>query len=697
MENMKVTVIRTDKDKTQHLTVKTVEALLQRIQTDTKAGDVKRLRQFIAENGAADGYPMADRIADIYPSVEIQKTENGSLAVTACNGVVWLHVADLLRPDDIDMVKEACRILPTTLAAFTGSDGHSVELLVSVAQKDGTQPQTETEADHFCRVAYDVAFRAYSGLLPKAIERMVGGALSHFSMTLDPTPYYNPQPTPLLVDGISHLTAANAHPDEDDRQTEMDMSLYALYEQTYQRAAEEAYDATADIIEQQRPEAYLTELVRRMGKGGVPQEETYLHLSNHHRYRRDFDEATLRAIVDAVFAELKPVRLAAEKSVSVETARMIRHLKSRYVFRYNTVMGYTEYRPNHTWVEQWQPCDDQVINSMTIAARLAGLDVWDKDVRRYVQSSMIPQCDPIDDFLWRVHDKWDGQTDHIALLARCVQCDVPQWETWFRKWFLAMVAQWMLPHQQYGNSLVPLLISPQGDGKTSFCRMLLPPELSWGFLENLDVSEKRQTLQAMHNFLLINLDEFNKISPKLQEGFLKNVIQLPNVKIKRPYGRHVEEFRRYASFIATTNEASVLTDATGSRRFICIKLTAPINTDYKPNYEGLYGQAYTLITQKTTDWWLTADEVTAVMAHNREYQVLPPAIQYFNEYFDIVDDETQGEWLSATAIYDRLRHIAGSGLKAGGVSAFGKHLTNIPGLQLRHHRTGSQYLVRMKQ
>ena len=47
----------------------------------------------------------------------------------------------------------------------------------------------------------------------------------------------------------------------------------------------------------------------------------------------------------------------------------------------------------------------------------------------------------------------------------------------------------------------------------------------------------------MHNFLLINLDEFNQISPKLQEGFLKNVIQQPCVKIKRPYGKLVEKFR----------------------------------------------------------------------------------------------------------------------------------------------------------
>ena len=73
------------------------------------------------------------------------------------------------------------------------------------------------------------------------------------------------------------------------------------------------------------------------------------------------------------------------------------------------------------------------------------------------------------------------------------------------------------------------------------------------------------TLQAMSQFLLINLDEFNQIPATIQEGFLKNIIQLASVKIKRPYGRHVEDFPRLASFIATTNEHSVLADPSGNR------------------------------------------------------------------------------------------------------------------------------------
>ena len=69
----------------------------------------------------------------------------------------------------------------------------------------------------------------------------------------------------------------------------------------------------------------------------------------------------------------------------------------------------------------------------------------------------------------------------------------------------------------------------------------------------------------MHNFLLINLDEFNQISPRVQDGFLKNMVQLTRVKVKCPYGKLVEDFPRLASVVATTNETIVLADPTGSR------------------------------------------------------------------------------------------------------------------------------------
>jgi len=688
---MKLSIVRTDKKHVQHLSLKTAEWLMTRIQTDTKAEDIGKLRAHIARYGDTGIYEENNPIARILPSVELLKQENGNLEIAAFNRLVRLHVGDLMRQEDIEAVKEATKILPTTFAAFTGADGRSVEILVSVAPKEEVSLKSEAEIDTFCRAAYDVAFGAYSGLLPKPIERQAATARSSFRMTLDAKPVFNPKPTPLIVS--ASIAQSQDHPTETAEQRSVDLKLYADYELLYKRAAEEANEATTDIAENDRYKAYVTELAHRLCNKGLPEEEAFLHIRNHHVYKQIYDEETFRAIVSAAYMEEKPSPKKTGEMVSRETRMLIRFLTTRYVFRYNTVMGYTEYRPNNTWSEDWQPCDENAINGITIQARLDNLDVRDKDVRRYVHSDMIRKINPVTEYLLDAADKWDGKTDHIAMLARCVPCDIPQWERWFKKWFLYMVAQWVVPQQEYGNSIVPLLISPQGDGKTSFCRNILPKALRWGFLETLDVEERRTTLQAMHNFLIINLDEFNSIKPKVQEGFLKNVIQLPSVKLKRPYGKHVEEFKRYASFIATTNESNVLSDPTGSRRFICVRLTAPIDTNYKPNYEALYGQAYRMVMRGDVEWWFNAEEVKEIMKHNEQFRIVPPAVQYFNEYFEPAADESEGCWMSATAIYETLRKATGSGLQVNGVASFGRHLNNIPGLQQRRMYSNKQYLV----
>lgn len=377
-----------------------------------------------------------------------------------------------------------------------------------------------------------------------------------------------------------------------------------------------------------------------------------------------------------------------------ETMRIIKLLNSRYLFRFNTVLSYTEFRSKRSESQTWKPVDDRTINSMTIEARLSGLDAWDKDIRRYVQSNMVKTFNPILDFLARAEKTWDGKTDHIGRLARTVPCAVPQWETWFRKWLLYMVAQWLGKTREYGNSVAPLLISAQGNNKSTFCRRLLPDCLQWGYNDNLLISEKKATLLYMSQFLLINLDEFNQIPAKIQEGFLKNVIQLARVKIKRPYGRHVEDFPRLASFIATTNEHSVLADPSGNRRFIGIELTGSINVSQPIDYLGLYGQAVALINSGER-YWFNDVEVQEIMAHNRQFQILSPAEQWFNECFDVATDESDGQWLTCAAIYNRLKRYAGSSFK-GNLNHFGRVLNNMAGLSQRRSNTGKRYLVRSK-
>lgn len=393
---------------------------------------------------------------------------------------------------------------------------------------------------------------------------------------------------------------------------------------------------------------------------------------------------------------VEPQEEEAETEVSQETQRLMDFLNARYTFRYNTIMGYTEYKDkSYTYVD-WRPVDDRVMKGMTMKARLGGLNVWDKDVKRYVQSTMIRPFDPIGDYLWEQYEKWDGK-DHIRKLARTVPTNNPYWEGWFYTWFLGMVRQWQETNlAKYGNQAVPLLISAQGWNKTTFCELLLPPELRWGYTGNLQIDDKRQVLNQMAQMLLINLDEFNQISPRTQQGFLKNIITLSSVKIKRPYGRHVEDFPRRASFIATTNQPDVLADPSGSRRFLSVELTGPIDVSTRPNYIQLYAQAMHALYEREP-YYFSTKETQQIMEWNRKFSVKSAADHFFFDYFEPAVEGEDGKWVSASAIFEHLKQKVGiSLLKPANVSTFGRMLSNITTLQKRETKYGSEYFVKQK-
>lgn len=387
---------------------------------------------------------------------------------------------------------------------------------------------------------------------------------------------------------------------------------------------------------------------------------------------------------------------AASSDISLETKKLIDFLNTRYQFRYNTIMGYTEYKDNSYHYMDWQPVDDRALKGLTMKVRLGGIDARDNDVRCYVQSNMIRPFNPIGDYLWEQYGKWDGK-DHIRKLARTVPTNNPHWEDWFYTWFLGMVRQWQVSNlAKYGNQAVPLLISTQGWNKTTFCEQLLPPELSWGYTGNLQMDDKKQVLQQIAQMLLINLDEFNQISPRVQQGFLKNIITLSSVKIKRPYGRHVEDFPRRASFIATTNQADVLADPSGSRRFLGVELTGPIDVSTPPNYEQLYAQAMQALHQHEP-YFFGPVETQQILEWNRKFSVKTAVEQFFYDYFEPAVDEKEGEWLSPTAILNYLKEKVGiSLLKPTSVIGFGRKLSNILGLKKNEDKYGSLYLVKRK-
>ena len=673
-----------------------------RMQTDTKQQTVQSLRRHLPMLVSL-GWHFKDMhlLPRIYPAVELTKTSNGDLTFKNWNGLVLLTIGGVDDREKAEQVKAAAMGLPSTLAAFRGSSGKTVKLLVRVVAANGQEPTTEEEADVLYRTGYNFAVQVYSGLFNGQIVQQEATARASFRMTLDEQPCYHSKATPLMISGEVNTVGIFSRSDADiqpkpSAQRKTDYSKYSDYEYLYRSAWEQVREKMGSRFDDDphREEAFLTELARMLRQFDFPEEEAVLHMRSHLWTREE--DAHIRAIVASVYTEEEkgkqqsnPLRIRSHQQ------QIIDFLESRYVFRYNTVMGYSEYRPNNTWVQPYQPVDERVLNQMAIECRLAGVDAWDKDVLRYVRSAYVPLYNPVDEYLGQCRGKWDGK-DRIRELARCVPTKNPHWEDWFYTWFLGMVRQWRSSiYDRYGNQVAPLLISRQGWNKSTFIQSLLPPELQWGYTNQLDVSEKRQTLQAMSQFLLINLDEFNQISPTLQQGFLKNIITLPSVKVKRPYGKHVEPFPRLASFIAATNQTDVLTDPSGGRRFLSVELSGPIDVSHRPNHEQLFAQALHALDHHEPHFF-NEEQTQQIMESNRQYQLLTPVEQYFNDYFEVAKDESEGQYLMASAIFAHIKKMVGADLRLNSLFSFGKTLTNMPEMIKKRTKNGTEYLVKMR-
>lgn len=688
------------------------EQFNQRIQRDTSDLVINYFRNDLPHLDKVTGFRLYEKMLRICPAVELKRQPNGAVVFGRFNGLVVLDVKGVVGTAAQEQLKTRAMSLPFTQAAFVGASGQSVKLLVRVARADGSVPQTETEAETFYRTAHRELVPLYNALIaPCTVVPETPGLCHAFLMPLDTAPRLNLDtahytPVGSQAAGTDAAEATPSSPGDSlssvppplHEQRSSDWERFEVYERTYGECARKARELTGIPPTDAMNTVYLTELARQLCLAGLPQEEAFEHIWHHLMFKRDADGEAVRAIVEATYDEEIDDHhsiLATPGDVSSSMRRLIRKLEQRYVFRYNTIMGYAEMRRNITAFSPWTPVTQREIADLTIEARMAEIPVWDNDVRRFIESSRVRDYSIISDYLFDC-PHWDGH-DHIRALARTVPTDTPQWPDWFHTWFLGMVAQWQRRNIRFGNAIVPLLISRQGYHKSDFCRSLLPRELrSWGFTDTLSLAEERPVLLAMTQMLLISLDEFNQISPRKQEGFLKNIIQLPTVKVKRPYARHIEDIPRLASFIATTNQHDVLSDPSGSRRFVGIYVQRDIDTSQTPNHRQLFAQAMAELDDGAR-YWFDADEMAAIMEHNLRFQQHSDAMAFFLEYFDLPSEPSEGQWMTSAAILAEVKRRAQAALRTPPtVNKFARELRALRGVQVRTSHSSDVYLVRMK-
>jgi predicted P-loop ATPase len=363
------------------------------------------------------------------------------------------------------------------------------------------------------------------------------------------------------------------------------------------------------------------------------------------------------------------------------------YLLMQYDFRYNLLTEETEFRPNGSPDPIFTPIGQREMNTLCMDARTAGIKCWDRDLSRYLLSTRIPSYHPLQLYMEELPG-WDGH-DRLADLAQRVSAS-PLWIKSFHTWMLAVVAQWTGREQVHANCVAPVLVSSeQGHLKSTFCKGLLPPCLHRYYTEKFSLTSQGDAERKLAEMALINLDEFDRYS-LVQMPQLKNLMQLATLNLRKPHPKSYRLLPRIASFIGTSNRMDLLTDPSGSRRYICIEVKQAINLE-GIDHSQLYAQLKAELMAGRR-YFFTKEEERQIQQHNLSFYRQTLAEEVLRDCFRPAFEEESHELLSAAEIFQTLQRHNPTAMRGANPNHFSQILATA-GVVRKHTKWGNVYRV----
>lgn len=617
---------------------------------------------------------------------------NGRRKVLRRNGLVLIEIDGLKDFDTAVKLRNSAARQLYTLLVFIGANGCSVEILCSVSQIDGSMPVDDAA---FCRLmaeGYRRLHYVYSSQLGVNIPLAAPAADAMCLMSADAGAFYNPHAVMFAVDFEYEATAFSTLGDNGYDAGESPLpgkTVDEAHRYIFYSCWNAVLDAGLDTADPYFAEQAITQLARYCHRSGLPEQMSVERASRIDELGGDRDLITMLFAQAYSGGIVRANPTACVPFPALTAMKLDNFFNKRYRLRRNVLTGVVEYKPLGSYDTDYRAVTQEVINTIAFMAQREGIRVWARDVKERVNSTLVDDYDPVRSWLASL-PRWDGR-DRLSAFAARVPTDNVLWPELFAVWMRSMTAQWIGFDRRHGNALVPLLIGEQGCGKTSFTKMILPPALQPYYNDRVDFRNDRSLMQGLSAFALINIDEFDSYSVRRQP-LMKYLISKSEVTAMKAYSSTFTTGRRYASFIATTNNPHPLTDATGSRRFLCAKVTGRIDFTSPVDYQQLYAQLVSEIRSgapRYPDEAATRSLITA----NRHFMRSTDIDDILQSMFRQPSSDETVQELTATEIAAMVRREH-PGLPAYKANAkeIGRRLSAM-GFEGRHTRRGTCYAV----
>ena len=363
------------------------------------------------------------------------------------------------------------------------------------------------------------------------------------------------------------------------------------------------------------------------------------------------------------------------------------YVRATWEMRHNVVTDVYEFRRNTE--EPWKIIDKRELNSMANEVADAGIFCLDSQVKRFVESEFAEDYHPVTTYLDKVRGTWDGDKDYADDLLRRVSAD-PDFLRLGRIWLRGVVAQWLHWDPKHANAVMLLIVSPQqGLQKSTFLRELLPTSLRDYYTDDFSLSTKGNAQRKMVEFALINMDEFDK-EPRKKMPELKSLMQTLKPSFIGAYKKNFNRLPRIASFVGTSNRRELLTDTTGSRRFLIVEPEGMINVE-GICHDQLYAQLIHEV-ESGAPFFFSKEEEREMEVRNRPYYVLSPVEKLLTTFFRQADEGEDFWSLSSADIMKELSSHNHALLRDMSQSEMGKVLNRF-GWVPKHTEFGNVYHV----